>query len=481
VAALVVAGAAALGPGAGTAAACDRWASAQGSDANAGTAARPFRSVGRLVRRLAPGQEGCLASGSVFTGSFRIAKRGITLRASGSARAEIRGAITIARGADGVTLAGLAVRGPRSSRGPIVLVQGHRARLLRNDVTGLSTAPGGVVCVQLDRVVSPVFDGNAVHHCTRATSRRGWSTGILARGTRGGRVANNFVYGIAGEAVALAGARRLAVHHNVVDGNTTGIVLRSGARSNRIVSNIISRAGANLVRSTLSRATGRTNLVAANCLWRGYRGNLAGAGRGFVTRRNLVASPRFVNRPRGFQLRAGPCFGKRPYATMSLRRAAAIVRPTPRVTPRRPVARPRPAPPPPSPPPPPPARVATGGPAIVPAFRVRYRLLGFPGSVRVVALTAVRLPRGARVRLRCVEGCRADLPLRVSNGRAALTRFRGSRLGRGTVFDVRASRPGAIAHVARVTVVGLPGGVRIEHGCAPAADPALFVPCSAYR
>jgi hypothetical protein len=478
VAALVAAGAAALGPGAGTAAACDRWASAQGSDANAGTAARPFRSVGRLVRRLAPGQEGCLASGSVFTGSFRIAKRGITLRASGSARAEIRGAITIARGADGVTLAGLAVRGPRSARSPILLVQGHRARLLRNDVTGLSTAPGGVVCVLLDRVVAPVVDGNAVHHCTRATSRRGWSTGILARATRGGRVANNFVYGIAGEAVALAGAQRLAVHHNLVDGNTMGVVLGAGARSNRIVSNIVSRAGVNLVRSTLTRGTGRTNLVAANCLWRGYRGNLAGAGRGFVTRRNLVASPRFVNRPRGFQLRAGPCFGKRPYATASLRRAAAIVRPAKAraAAPRRPVARPRP-----TPPPPPPARAATGGPAMVSAFRVRYRLLGFPGSVRVVALTAVGLPRAARVRVRCVEGCRADMPVRVSNGRAALTRFRGSRLGRGTVIDVRASRPGAIAHVARITVVGLPAGVRIEHGCAPDADPSLFVPCSAYR
>jgi hypothetical protein len=479
VVALVAAGAAALGPGAGSAAACDRWASAQGSDANAGTAARPFRSVGRLVRRLAPGQEGCLASGSVFTGSIRIAKRGITLRASGSRRAEIRGAIAIARGADGVTLAGLAVRGPRSARTPIVSVQGHRARLIRNDVTGLSTVPGGVVCVRLDRVVAPVVDGNSVHHCTRATSRRGHSTGILARGTRGGRVANNFVYGIAGDAIALAGAQGLAVHHNLVDGNTIGVVLSAGARSNRILSNIISRAGVNLVRSTLSRGAGRTNLVAANCLWRGYRGNLAGAGRGFVTRRNLVSSPRFVNRPRGFQLRAGPCFGKRPYATPSLRRAAAIVPAAaqPRAVPRRPVARPRATPP----PPPAARRTATGGPAMVSAFRVRYRLLGYPGSVRVVALTAIGLGSGARVRVRCVEGCRADVPVRVSNGRAALRRFHGSRLGRGTVIDVRASRPGAIAHVARITVVGLPGGVRIEHGCAPDSDPTLFVPCSAYR
>jgi hypothetical protein len=28
--------------------------------------------------------------------------------------------------------------------------------------------------------------------------------------------------------------------------------------------------------------------------------------------------------------------------------------------------------------------------------------------------------------------------------------------------------------------VGVPKGVRIEHGCLPPAGPAVFVPCSAY-
>ena len=471
---LAAAAAVALGPGAGTASACERWASIEGSDSNTGTAARPFRSVGRLVRRLGPGQEGCLAGGSVFTGSVRIAKRGITLRTPGGRRAEIRGAITIARGASGVTLASLAIRGPRTRRAPIVVVQGSGARLLRNDITGLSTDPRGLVCVLLDGVARPVVDGNSIHQCTRTSSRRGHSTGVLARRTSGGRVANNFVYGIAGDAIGLAGARSLAVHHNLVDGNVNGVVLAAGARSNRIVSNILSRAGGNLVRSTLVPSSGRTNLVAANCLWRGYGGNLAGAGRGFVARGNRVASPRFVNRATTFALAPGPCFGKRPYANTALRRAAALEPQAPRraAPPRRPAA----------PPPPPPPPAATGRPTVMPEFRIRYRLLALPRSVQVVGLTAVGVSPSARLRVACVSGCRANEPVRVSSaGQAALTRFRGSRLGRGTVIDVRASRPGAVGHVARITITGLPKGVRIEHGCAPPLDPTAFVPCSVYR
>jgi hypothetical protein len=269
------------------------------------------------------------------------------------------------------------------------------------------------------------------------------------------------------------------VHHNLVDGNVSGIVLSAAAKANRIVSNIVSRAGRNLVRSTLAPRTGRTNLVASNCLWHGFRGNVTGA---VVKRGNVVASPRFVNRPVSLAVRPGPCFGKRPYATASLRRAAAIsspaaVRPPVRTTPRRPPrATRRPAPPPPPVTPPPPAQTQ-----MVREFRVRYRLLALPRSVKVLALTAVHLSQSARVRVVCVQGCRADEPLRVaSDGSAPISRFRGRRLGLGTVIEVRARRPGAVGHVARITIVGVPKGVRIEHGCLPPAGPAVFVPCSTY-
>jgi hypothetical protein len=86
------------------------------------------------------------------------------------------------------------------------------------------------------------------------------------------------------------------------------------------------------------------------------------------------------------------------------------------------------------------------------------------------------------VRVACVQGCRANEPLRVDgNGNAPISRFRGSRLGRGTVIDVRATRPGAVGHVARITITGLPKGVRIEHGCLPPDGPPVLVDCTAYR
>jgi hypothetical protein len=390
---LVAVTAAALGPGAGGASACAKWAAGSGKDSNAGTASAPYRSVGRLIRGLAPGREGCLAGGSVFTGSFRIRKRGITLRTPSGRRAEIRGAITIDKPARGVTLAALAIRGPRDRTAPIVLVRADGARLIRNDVTGLSTEARDLVCVAIERAANVVVDGNSVHQCTRTTSRRITSVGILARGTRGGRIANNFVTNIVGDGIALYGARRMSVHHNLVDGNVSGIVLGAGAKSNRIVSNIVSRAGRNLVRSTLVPRTGRTNLVASNCLWHGFRGNVAGA----VSKRgNVVASPRFVNRPVTLALRPGPCFGKRPYATASLRRAAAIapaaVRPPVRRTPRtRPVTQP----PPPGlaarrrpvdglgvPRPLPPARTAPLGQGARPDRRAPLPLGARPGRVR---------------------------------------------------------------------------------------------------
>ena len=85
---------------------------------------------------------------------------------------------------------------------------------------------------------------------------------MLALGTRGARITNNFVYHVTGDAVALRGAVGSVVHHNLIDGNVSGVVLRDGATSNRIVSNIISRSGRNLVRSTVRPPAGRTNLVA---------------------------------------------------------------------------------------------------------------------------------------------------------------------------------------------------------------------------
>jgi hypothetical protein len=459
---------AAGGIGAGEASACDRWASARGSDRSSGTASAPVRSVGRLLRRLAPGQTGCLDASSTFTGSVRIRKDRITLRTPGGRRAEIRGAITIESEAQGVTLSQLAVRGPRTHRGGIVVVRGSGARLLRNDVTGLSTARHSVHCVVLERVTAVIVDGNQIHRCTRSGSRRLASAGVLAFRTRGARITNNFVYHVTGDAVALRSAVGSVVHHNLIDGNVFGVVLSGRATGNRIVSNIISRSGRNNVRSTVLPPEGRTNLVAQNCLWHGFRGNLAGAGRGFRNGGNLLANPRFVDRPRTFRLQPGPCFGKRPYADPALRRLPAPAGQPVRRQPTRPQ----------------PARRATATPArpsIVPLFRVRYRLLALPGSVRVVRLTLVGLVRDARIRIVCVRGCRADVNLRAGrDGTAPVARFRGRRLGRGTVIDVRASRPGAIGHVARITVTGLPRGVRIDHGCRPPGVP-VFVSCSRYR
>src|SRR5207244_8578572 len=132
----------------------------------------------------------------------------------------------------------------------------------------------------------------------------------------GTRILDNFVYHTLGNGIVLAphavGAR---VSHNFLDGNVSGILIggsRTEASSGNVVAdNILSYSGKWNVHTAWLGPVGRGNVVTGNCLWKGFAGNLVGTG--LAVRRNLVASPRYVDRARRFSLRPGrPCFPKRP-------------------------------------------------------------------------------------------------------------------------------------------------------------------------
>src|SRR2546425_11100821 len=90
-----------LGGGGGARAppACDKVASPLGLDTSPGTGAQPYRTAQKLVDSLAPGETGCLKSGT-YTGGLTIAKGGahgspITITSQPGERAAILGRVLI--------------------------------------------------------------------------------------------------------------------------------------------------------------------------------------------------------------------------------------------------------------------------------------------------------------------------------------------------------------------------------------------------
>jgi hypothetical protein len=413
---------AALAVPAPAAAACAAWAHPDGNDRADATPRAPVKTITELMSRLSPGQTGCLAAGQVFTDAARITKGGlpgrpVRLQGNGSV---LRGGIAIRAG--DVVVSGLRIRGLGERRRGVIVVDGDRVAILRNDITGTDIVRW-TPCILVDGSSGTTIDGNTVHECTKATSRTVAAQGIYVVDSTGTTIANNIVARTSGEGIALSGARRVSIVRNHVYGNTNGVYIGPGTTQAMVVNNVIAYSGRNNVHG----GGGSGNVVTSNCLWKGFGGNVAGSG--FAALGNLVRSPRYVNRYRSLALRAGPCRSRVPRSKRSARSAGTEL-------------------------------------PVMPDFRVHYRLLGFPSRVRVVSLAFSRLVPGARVSIRCARGCSLrDARTAGGSGRAATRALGRPWLSRGSVLEVRARAAGWHGAFARVTVVGAPRGVRISHAC----------------
>ena len=416
-------------------AACARWAANSGSDRARGTAEAPFRTVTRLLGALPSGRTGCVVRGSVFRERVFV-QRPATLRSIGG-RATILGGVVVTRGARGAVVQGLAIRGRGRGRAA-VLVQAHLARIVGNDISGLYV-DRSIPCVLLDGVHRVVVSANRVHDCTRSSRQDVYSPGIVVASALRARIVHNVVFHTLGDAIALGpNAQRTRVSRNIADGNAAGIYIggdqRTASSYNVVSRNVISNSGRWNVHSSWTGPVGGGNVVASNCLWNGFGGNLAGTG--FTATDNLVARPRFVARPHDYTMRSGPCLEMHP----------SIVG----------------------------TRVGR-----LPGFRVAYQVRALPQRVQVVGLTLRGVSRGARVDVRCVRGCKAGWWGRARSTTFELPLLRGAWLARGAVIEVRARKPYRAGHYARITVVGLPGGVRVTHACTPPAG-SKPVSCTRY-
>jgi Right handed beta helix region len=365
----------------------------------------------------------------------------------------IRGGISVPSGVHNLVFGSLVIQGRGRGAPAVVAISGNGVGLIRNDISGPGYLNANIACVRLSGTIGTLLDGNAIHNCTRATTpQRVYSPGIWVESAQLTTLVNNFVYHTAGDGIALApNAQNSKVSRNLVDGNAAGIYIGGDASyassRNLIVDNIVSYSGRYNIHSNFRPRgpVGRGNLISRNCLWKGFRGNLAGS-RGYVAVKNLVVNPRYLNRPQTLALRPGTrCFAKRPASFRSTTTNLASANP------------------------------------VLGAFLVAYTLRALPRRIQVVSLRLEKLLPGAAVEIRCARGCRTREWVRAgATGLATSRRLRGRWLPRGAVLEIRARVPLWVGAYASVTVTGPPRGVRIRHACLAPTGNAAPVPCARY-
>ena len=451
---LLVALAAAAPAGAATGQGCARWASSSGSDGNPGTRQAPFRSVGRLLGSLAPGTTGCLAGGSHFAERVVVSRAGrrsapVRIRTWGSPRAVISGTVSVTGGGHDFILAAVVVEGDGSPAPAIVTVRGSRVTLVRDAVSGPGYLNRSIACVEATgQAWHVVLDHVEVHDCTRVTTHRVTAPGIVVAHAHDTRIRDSFVFHVPGDGIVLApDAQRTRVDHTIVDGNVSAVFIGGGKRrastGNVVTQSILSFSGRWNVHSLWNGPVGGGNVIAGNCIWKGFRGNLSGTG--FAAYGNLFVPPRYAGRPASLSLRPGPCFDKRPRpVALSL---TDLGLPWPRL--RR--------------------------------FTVHYTLRALPSRVQVVRLRLTGLRPGSAVELRCRSGCGLVEQLRAgAGGSAESAELPGLWLPRGAVVEVRERRAGWVGAYASVRVTGLPRGVSIAHACLPPLEQQSPIGCGAF-
>jgi hypothetical protein len=439
---------------AGAGRSCVRWASSAGNDGNAGTRQAPFRSAGRLLAALGPGQTGCLAGGSQFAEHLVVGRAGrrgapVRIRTWGKPRAVLSGTVRVERGGHDFILAAVVVQGDGSPGKAIVGVRGSRVTLVRVAVSGPGYMNRRLACIAVSgQAWHVVLDHVEVHDCTRVTRHRAFGPGIAVAHAHATRIRDSFVYHVSGAGIALGpDSQGTRVTRTILDGNRSGVFIGGGKRrassGNVVTQSILSFSGRWNVHSSWAGRVGGGNVVTGNCIWRGFRRNLSGTG--YAAYGNLFAAPRYVNRPASLSIRPGPCYGKRP-------RPAALS-PTDLGLPWPKLGR----------------------------FTIHYTLRALRARVQVVSLRMTGLHPGAPVELRCRSGCSLTERLRAGGGGAAASALLpGLWLLRGAVLEVRERRAGWVGAFARVRVTGLPRGVAIEHSCLSPLEMESPVRCEVF-
>jgi hypothetical protein len=423
---------------------CARWAASNGSDAAPGSRSAPFRTVSRLGLALRPGQTGCLVTGSIFTENVKLWRAGargrpIKIRTEGSPAAVIRGSVGISWRSHDLVLAAVRVDGADRGAKAAVTVHGDRVSLVRDEITGTGFLDRSTACVDLNHADAAVLDGDEIHNCTLVRRGTAYAPGIVVRHARGVVIRNSFVYAAFGDGIALGpGAKRTRIEHDVVDGNSSGILIRGS--DNLVRSNIVSNSFHHNVYSV--RPLGGGNVVADNCLWSVRGAQVTGQRMHLVG--NVIADPRYVSRPH--VVGPGPCYDKRPASFAEAK--TNLGTPWPRLH----------------------------------GITVRYRLRARRGRVQFERLSFAGLDPRSRVVVTCSHGCLASDQLAVTAiGTGDAAELTGLWIPKGARIEVLARRTGWVGAYARLLLTGPPHGVVVSHGCLSPTSGTTPFPCRRYE
>jgi hypothetical protein len=294
---------------------CDLYASPKGSRRGRGTKADPYRSLGRLLRRLRRGQVGCLMAGRYrHRGTFEMRRPRVTLRPAGRAHATIDGALWVLSRATGARITGLRLTSHDPAYPIPLKIQADSVAVVGNDIT----AARDISCVLVgsDRKVSnTLIEGNRIHRCGRTGKHNHLI--YVVRSVDAVIRDNLLVDNTGGWAVHLyPDADGTLIEDNVIDSNEGGVIFAgdgSGLTSERNVvrDNAITNSGPrwNIEGSWSGGPEGQGNVARRNCLYSSGPGAPSGIGflSGFEESDNVVATgPVYAHRSVGdYRLRRG--------------------------------------------------------------------------------------------------------------------------------------------------------------------------------
>ena len=284
---------------------CQSFAAPSGNDHANGSRRAPFRTIARLVKAISPGHAGCLLGGR-YTEDVRLTNAGrpdepFVLRAAPGARAAICGKVEFKASARYWRVNRLEIDGSCSVENTIQ-IYGDHIKLSHDDITNRHH-PANCVYIggaKWGLASHFVLDHDRVHDC--GTKGSDQMHGIYADSSRDARISDNYIYANAGFGIHLyPDAQGTIVTRNVIDENLTESGLVFGgqspyASSNNIVRrNIFSRNALYGVSSSWGgEHVGSANVAEENCFWRNSAGPTSPSSRGYATRANINANPRFV-------------------------------------------------------------------------------------------------------------------------------------------------------------------------------------------
>jgi hypothetical protein len=309
---------------------CDRVAAPSGSDAAAGTQSAPYATPQKLADSLSAGQTGCLRAGTYRQASgrpylLRVSRGGaagspLTIRSFPGERAQLRGVVYVPSGSDEVTLKQLNIVGTdddsNAATFPIsIQIMARNTQVIGSDITNEHRG----TCMILGSnsgwgaASGTKVQGNLFHDCGDPVHRN-LDHAIYLQNVQDADVSENVFTGNQAYAIHMyPSARRVRVHHNVMDRNGGGVIF-AGAGSLASVDNIVER---NVITGSFTDynvsyywqdAVGTGNVARDNCI-SGGRGVMPSSPRGFTASGTLVADPQYTNAgARDYRMASGsPC------------------------------------------------------------------------------------------------------------------------------------------------------------------------------